>query len=90
MEDGEEVLIDIDSKTRFEIHDHLKKIICKTELQITKEEIPLDVPEPSDFGWGCDRECMCEVPGQVPCPGVIPLPDLFKKKHNLGFAMEEE
>ena len=24
---------------------------------------------PGNFGLGCDRWCICEIPGQVPCSG---------------------
>lgn len=30
---------------------------------------------PSHFGVGCERPCICVVEGQVPCPGVVNLPD---------------
>lgn len=29
---------------------------------------------PANFGSLFDRQCMCEVPGQVPCPSWQPLP----------------
>lgn len=35
---------------------------------------------PSHFGAQCARPCICEIPGQVPCPGVIPLPNHMRGK----------
>lgn len=35
---------------------------------------------PANFGMGCERPCMCVIPGQVPCPGVVPLPDRMRGK----------
>lgn len=36
---------------------------------------------PANFGFGCDRHCICEIPGQVPCPGTIPVPKQWRGKH---------
>lgn len=36
---------------------------------------------PANFGYGCSRHCICEIPGQVPCPGTVPLPDHMRGKH---------
>lgn len=35
---------------------------------------------PANFGVGCDRACICELPGQIPCPGVVPLPNHMRGK----------
>lgn len=29
---------------------------------------------PANFGHKCERQCTCEIMGQVPCPGIVPLP----------------
>ena len=89
LEDKEDILIDCDNKTRYEIHDYLKKIICKSEKQIIKEEDSLDIPEPSDFGWGCERQCICAVQGQVPCPGVVVMPDNMRGKYVFNLVEED-
>lgn len=35
---------------------------------------------PANFGHGCSRWCICEVPGQVPCSGFVTIhPDLMGK-----------
>ena len=54
-------------------------------LDAEKEEETLN---PANFGPEFARHCICEVPGQVPCPGFRPLPKSMKgiknpKKMNL-------
>lgn len=83
LENGEDILVDVDSKSRSEIHDHLKTIICKSESTLQKEARELMI-NPANFGWGCDRQCICEIPGQVPCPGIIPLPNHMRGKYKFG------
>ena len=36
---------------------------------------------PANFGYGCKRHCICEIPGQVPCPGTVPLPQHMRGKY---------
>lgn len=36
---------------------------------------------PANIGIGCDRHCICELPGQLPCPGIVPLPFHMRAKH---------
>lgn len=38
---------------------------------------------PANFGHRkyCLRECLCEVEGQVPCPGLVPLPKEMTGKY---------
>lgn len=43
---------------------------------------------PANFGYGCERPCICIVPGQIPCPATCPLPKhmrgkyIYQKKEN--------
>lgn len=79
----EDILVDVDGKSREEIINHIKKVICKSEKKLEEEEIEQKkVNNPANFGWGCERQCICQVPGQVPCPGVVPLPKFMKKKYS--------
>ena len=43
---------------------------------------------PANFGYTFARQCICEVPGQIPCPGFSKLPvemtGKYKKKLALG------
>lgn len=36
---------------------------------------------PANFGTLCERNCICEVPGQVPCPGTCPVPKHWRGKY---------
>jgi len=80
--DGEEIVVDIDGKSRQEIHDHIQKIICTDETKAVVDTKSRQIlPNPGYFGWECDRQCMCQVFGQVPCPNVINLPYTWRQKY---------
>lgn len=69
------MLIDIDSKDKMEIINHLVKVVGKTKEILEQESIIRRKKDnPANFGVGCSRSCICVIPGQVPCPGVVPLP----------------
>lgn len=36
---------------------------------------------PANFGFGCDRQCICVMPGQIPCPCTCPLPKHMRGKY---------
>jgi len=36
---------------------------------------------PANFGAKCQKHCICEVPGQLPCPALIPLPNSWRGKY---------
>lgn len=36
---------------------------------------------PANFGYMCERHCICEIPGQVPCPATVPVPQEWRGKH---------
>lgn len=75
------MLIDLDSKTKEEILEHLIRVIGKPQDVLAKETIAQEKKEnPANFGVGCEKSCMCNIPGQVPCPGVVPLPDHMRRK----------
>ncbi|XP_043667235.1 probable 28S ribosomal protein S25, mitochondrial [Vespula pensylvanica] len=74
-ENGETMLIDVDSQPKESILQHLIKVIGKSEQLLIEEEVAKEKKDnPANFGVGCKKSCICEIPGQVPCPGVIPLP----------------
>lgn len=50
--------------------------VLKTEL-IAKQK----KDNPANFGAGCDRHCICELSGQLPCPGICPLPKHMRGKY---------
>ncbi|KAJ8257492.1 hypothetical protein GJAV_G00186190 [Gymnothorax javanicus] len=77
LDDGEQVLVDTEGKDQKEITQHVQKILGKTKEELQAEALAKMVASnPANFGPKkyCLRECMCEVEGQVPCPGLIPLP----------------
>lgn len=81
-DNGKEMLIDIDSKTREEILKHLISVVGKSQDELGKETMLKEKKANiANFGVGCSRSCMCVVPGQVPCPGLIPLPYCMRGKN---------
>lgn len=75
------MLIDLDSKSKEEILEHLVKVIGKSKEQLKVEAQAKEKKDnPANFGVLCDRQCICEIPGQIPCPGVVPLPDHMRGK----------
>ncbi|KAL6255831.1 hypothetical protein P5V15_013074 [Pogonomyrmex californicus] len=80
-EDGKTMLIDVDSKSKDEILEHLIKVVGKPKNILIQEALVLAKKDnPANFGVGCPRSCICHIPGQVPCPGVVPLPDHMRGK----------
>lgn len=76
IDDDSHILIDCDSRTRQEIHDHFRDVLGKTKEEIFKETqlLASRTANPANFGYTFARQCICEVPGHVPCPGWTPLP----------------
>jgi len=76
-----DVLFDCDGKDRFQIINQLVKT-----LGIPKEtqERNLRIKNQENMAtWGLNRRyaCACQVPDQVPCPGLIPLPMRMRGKY---------
>ncbi|XP_030378684.1 probable 28S ribosomal protein S25, mitochondrial [Scaptodrosophila lebanonensis] len=81
FDDGRDMLIDIDSRDRDQIIEHLVKVVGKTREQLAAEaHLAESKDNPANFGYGCDRHCICEIPGQVTCPGIVPLPNNMRGK----------
>lgn len=75
------MLIDVDGKTNDDIIEHLVQVVGKSRETLYEEAIAAEKKDnPANFGVGCFRACLCEVPGQVPCPGVVPLPNHMRGK----------
>ena len=78
---GKTILIDVDSKSKDDILDHLLRVVGKPQNVLKEEAIAQEKKtNPANFGVGCDRSCICHIPGQVPCPGIVPLPDHMRGK----------
>lgn len=82
-DDFSHMLIDCESRSREQIMDHLKAVLNKTEetLALEEKEVLSLAQNPANFGSQFARQCMCEVPGQVPCPCWQPLPKEMRGKY---------
>ncbi|XP_034489495.1 probable 28S ribosomal protein S25, mitochondrial [Drosophila innubila] len=82
FDDGRDILIDIDSRNRDEIIEHLVKVVGKTREQLDAEaRLAESKDNPANFGYGSERHCICEIPGQVSCSGTVPLPEHMRGKY---------
>ncbi|KAK7867681.1 hypothetical protein R5R35_011558 [Gryllus longicercus] len=82
FDSGDEMIIDIDSRTKDEIIDHLVKVVCKSEELLAAEALAKEKKDnPANFGFGCDKHCICDIPGQIPCPAVVPVPSHMRGKN---------
>ncbi|XP_012272701.1 probable 28S ribosomal protein S25, mitochondrial [Orussus abietinus] len=82
FEDGKQMLIDADSKTKEELLQHLINVVGKTKETLQKEAVAREKKDnPANFGVGCEKSCICEIPGQLPCPQVVPLPYHMRGKY---------
>ncbi|XP_048874192.1 28S ribosomal protein S25, mitochondrial [Brienomyrus brachyistius] len=93
LDDGEQVLVDVEGKNHNEITQHIKKIVGKTQEVLQAEALAAMVTSnPANFGHRkyCLRECLCEVDGQVPCPGIVPLPKEMTGKYRNQMKASQE
>ncbi|XP_013407055.1 probable 28S ribosomal protein S25, mitochondrial [Lingula anatina] len=87
IDDGSEMVIDTDSKTKDEIMAHMDLVIGIPQRERREfEERALRSNISPKFGFDCPRWCICEVPGQVPCPGYEPLPEHLTGKWRIKQA----
>ncbi|XP_046736893.1 probable 28S ribosomal protein S25, mitochondrial [Diprion similis] len=81
-DDGRHMLIDIDNTPKADVLEHLISVVGKSQKQLAEEAIiAVKKDNPANFGIGCEKSCICEIPGQLPCPGLIPLPLTMRGKH---------
>lgn len=93
LDDGERVLVDVEGKDHKQISQHVKKILGKSEDVLKGEaETKKQASNPANFGPKkyCLRECICEVEGQVPCPGTTPLPKEMTGKYRTRMAASQD
>ncbi|XP_042195499.1 28S ribosomal protein S25, mitochondrial [Callorhinchus milii] len=84
LDNAEQVLVDVEGKTNKEIVQHVRTILGKTqEVLQAEEQAQKKQSHPAHFGPKkyCLRECICEVEGQVPCPGIVALPKEMTGKY---------
>uniref|UniRef100_A0A8D0HIS6 Small ribosomal subunit protein mS25 n=1 Tax=Sphenodon punctatus TaxID=8508 RepID=A0A8D0HIS6_SPHPU len=93
LDSGEQVLVDVEGKTNKEITQHVKKILGKSDEMLEKEEQERKkLSHPATFGPRKYhlRECMCEIEGQIPCPGLIPLPKEMTGKYKAAMKVKAD
>ena len=96
--------MDVDFKSKEEIFDRVRKMICKSEYwnfvfcsfynnlshkwlylyfnsEVLQKEAEAELANPANFGSTCSRHCICEIPGQLPCPSLVPLPKSWRGKY---------
>ena len=84
------MLVDVDSRTRQEILDHLLKVVGKSQQTLQEEAIKAQKQDnPANFGYGCKKHCICEIDNQIPCPGVVPLPYHMRGKYRNQFRKDD-
>lgn len=85
LESGEKVYFDVDSQTNKEITNRLVKTLGKSEEVLAAEALASEKKDnPANFGVHSDRQCICQIPGQVPCPGLVPVPKHWRGKYVYG------
>lgn len=77
FKNGENLLVDVYGKSKEEISQHMKNTFCLSK-EAEEAEKEKEVINPANFGPKYRRHCICEVPGQVPCPSYVPLPEHMK------------
>ncbi|CAH1105854.1 unnamed protein product [Psylliodes chrysocephalus] len=86
---GEQMLIDTYDRSKEEIYDHLIQVVGKTKDVLEAEAIAKEKKDnPANFGKGCERHCICEIPGQLPCPGICPVPKEWRGKYKYNKIVE--
>lgn len=97
LNDGADFLIDCDNRDRTSILNQVIRTVgtqtsaqdadaLKKSRMQSVSALPMTDPtvgNPATFGFSRTRYCMCEVPDQVPCPGVCPLPLRMRGKYIL-------
>lgn len=92
LDTGEQVLVDVEEKSNKEILQHIKKILGKNEETLQQEaQEKKQLRHPATFGplKYHLRQCMCEIEGQVPCPGKVPLPKEMTGKYKNAMRESE-
>ncbi|KAL3102201.1 hypothetical protein niasHS_003610 [Heterodera schachtii] len=73
--DGREVVFDLECRTREQISESLIGTLGMTET--VRKRMKMDSykrENPAEFGYGCERQCICEMQGQHPCTAILYAP----------------
>ena len=88
LDDGKDIIIDCFAQSHLEILNRVIKVAGKSEERLNIEAAKTDDVvgdvNPALFGYGRERFCACEVPGQHPCPGVIRNPRFDEIEVDIG------
>ncbi|OQR66753.1 ribosomal protein mRpS25-like [Tropilaelaps mercedesae] len=93
LDDGSEVIFDVDGQTSSQILERLIKTLGKTQEVLQQETLLQEKQDtPANFGRQYGKWCICEVEGQVPCPGIVKLPEVLiaKIQHKKGLFVKKE
>lgn len=78
---GKKMLVDVDNRDKDQILEHLIKVVGKSKETLAREAVARERKDnPANFGNGCEKSCICDIPGQLPCPQVVPLPNHMRGK----------
>ena len=82
------IILNVNSKQRYDESRQLTYVMLLSILSCRKQwkaesDKPLLSSEVCGVGTGYPFYCMCEIPGQMPCPSRRPLPEKFKGKWHL-------
>ncbi len=66
-----------------------KQLYFRETLEAEEKTEASILRNPANFGELFDRQCICEIPGQVACPGWQPLPKLMRGKYKTKVHLEE-
>lgn len=84
LDTGEDVIMDAFGKSNKEILDHLIKVLGQPQSEKDERKTATDSKKGiCNFGSGCLRHCICEIPGQFPCPCVVQIPKHMTGKYIL-------
>ncbi|XP_067934921.1 small ribosomal subunit protein mS25-like [Watersipora subatra] len=82
----QKIHVAVDGRSKEEILKHVRDIVGKSDEELKEEEV---LEDQSLFGHGSARHCICEVPGQVPCPAFVPLPKEMTGKYQVKLQKGE-
>ncbi|XP_005109207.1 probable 28S ribosomal protein S25, mitochondrial [Aplysia californica] len=92
FDSGSKLVLDVDDQDKETILQTVKRIFCKTEETLQAEKLAKEMKtNPANFGYQCTSECICEIPGQVPCSRWVSPPKEQRGKFWLqGKDVEED
>ncbi|XP_023336118.1 probable 28S ribosomal protein S25, mitochondrial [Eurytemora carolleeae] len=94
LEDNTKVYFDVDSQSNKDILDRLVKTLGKSKEVLEEEAVASEAKSnPANFcrRLGFSRHCICEMPGQIPCSSLVPVPRHWRGKwYNQGHRWESD